>query len=40
MHKKLTLSQKIFTYLALILVSLFVLIPIWELVYLAFDGGI
>jgi len=40
MRNKLTRPQKFFTYLALILVALFVLIPIWELVYLAFDGGI
>jgi ABC-type glycerol-3-phosphate transport system permease component len=40
MRNKLTLTKKIFTYLAFILVALFVLIPIWELVYLAFEGGI
>ncbi len=40
MRNKLTLIQKIFTYFALVLVALFVLIPIWELVYLAFEGGI
>jgi hypothetical protein len=40
MRNKLTRTQKLFSYLGLILVALFVLIPIWELVYLAFDGGI
>jgi len=40
MRNRLTRTQQFFTYLALILVALFVLIPIWELVYLAFDGGI
>jgi ABC-type glycerol-3-phosphate transport system permease component len=40
MRNKLTPTQKFFTYLVLILVALFVIIPIWELVYLAFDGGI
>jgi ABC-type glycerol-3-phosphate transport system permease component len=40
MLNRLTLLQKIFSYVALILMALFVLIPIWELVYLAFDGGI
>lgn len=40
MHNKLTPIQKIFTYLALVLVAFFVLVPIWELVYLAFDGSI
>lgn len=40
MRRKSSLIQKIFTYLALVLVALFVLFPIWEMVYLAFDGGI
>ncbi len=40
MHNKLTRIQQIFIYLALVLVTFFVLVPIWELVYLAFDGGI
>jgi arabinogalactan oligomer/maltooligosaccharide transport system permease protein len=40
MHHKSSLIQKTFTYLALVLVALFVLFPIWEMVYLAFDGGI
>ncbi len=40
MRKRLTHSQKLFTYLSLILVAIFILIPIWELVYLAFEGGI
>ena len=40
MRNKFTRAQKLFTYLALILVVLFVIVPIWELVYLAFDGGI
>ncbi|NJD60381.1 MAG: hypothetical protein C3F13_09650 [Anaerolineales bacterium] len=40
MHKRVSTGQKVFTYLALFLVALFVLIPIWELVYLAFEGGI
>jgi ABC-type glycerol-3-phosphate transport system permease component len=40
MRSRLSRPRKIFTYLILLLVALFVLIPIWELVYLAFDGGI
>ena len=40
MRNKLTRPQKFFTYFVLVLVALFVLVPIWELVYLAFDGGI
>jgi ABC-type glycerol-3-phosphate transport system permease component len=40
MHSKLTLHKKIFTYFVLVLVAFFILVPIWELVYLAFEGGI
>jgi ABC-type glycerol-3-phosphate transport system permease component len=40
MRRNMTLGQKIFTYLVLIVMALFVLIPIYQLVYLAFDGGI
>lgn len=40
MRSQLNRRQLFFTYLALILVALFILIPIWELVYLAFEGGI
>ena len=40
MRNRLTTPQKIFTYLALVLVVLFVVVPIWELIYLAFEGGI
>jgi ABC-type glycerol-3-phosphate transport system permease component len=40
MRSRLTRTQKLFTYLALILVALFVIVPIWELVYMAFDGSI
>ena len=40
MHNQPTRIQQIFTYIVLILVALFILIPIWELVYLAFEGGI
>jgi ABC-type glycerol-3-phosphate transport system permease component len=40
MHNKLSLTQKILSYIVLIGVALFVLVPIWELVYLAFEGGI
>lgn len=40
MRNKLTHTNQIFTYIALILVTLFVLVPIWQLVYLAFDGAV
>ncbi len=40
MQHKSSLFQKMLTYLALVLVALFVLFPIWEMAYLAFDGGI
>ncbi len=40
MRNRLTRTQQFFTYFALILVALFILIPMWELVYLAFEGGI
>jgi ABC-type glycerol-3-phosphate transport system permease component len=39
MHKP-TLWQQVVSYAALIVVALFVLVPIWGLVYPAFDGGI
>ena len=40
MHNRPTRMQQLFTYIVLILVALFILVPIWELVYLAFEGGI
>jgi ABC-type glycerol-3-phosphate transport system permease component len=40
MRNKLTRTQQFFTYLILVLMTIFILIPIWELVYLAFEGGI
>jgi arabinogalactan oligomer/maltooligosaccharide transport system permease protein len=40
MRNKLTHTQQFFTYSALVLVAIFVLLPIWQLVYLAFDGAI
>ncbi|MEW5942006.1 MAG: carbohydrate ABC transporter permease [Chloroflexota bacterium] len=39
MHK-LKFSQHLLYQLALLLIGLFVLLPIWELAYLAFDGGV
>jgi arabinogalactan oligomer/maltooligosaccharide transport system permease protein len=39
MHQ-LTTLQKLVTYIALVLLALFVLVPIWGLVYLAFDAGV
>jgi len=40
MYNKSTLAQKIVTYIVLVLIAFFILIPIWELLYLAFEGGI
>jgi arabinogalactan oligomer/maltooligosaccharide transport system permease protein len=40
MRNKLTHTQQFFTYLALVVVAIFVLAPIWQVVYLAFDGSI
>ncbi len=40
MRRSMMLGQKIVTYSLLVITALFVLIPIWQLVYLAFDGGI
>jgi arabinogalactan oligomer/maltooligosaccharide transport system permease protein len=39
MHKKLKPSQQLITQLGLVLVGLFVLMPVWGLTYLAFEGG-
>jgi arabinogalactan oligomer / maltooligosaccharide transport system permease protein len=40
MRKKPTFSQQLLFQIILIVVGLFVLLPIWELAYLAFDGSI
>ncbi len=40
MLKRLKPWQQVLYQLAFVLVALFVLLPLWELVYLAFDGGI
>jgi arabinogalactan oligomer/maltooligosaccharide transport system permease protein len=38
--RKPTFLQQVLYQLALLVVALFVIIPIWELAYLAFDGGV
>lgn len=38
--RKPTILQQVLYQLALLMIALFVIIPIWELVYLAFDGGV
>ncbi len=40
MHNRMTRTQKFFTYLLLVSMAIFILVPIWELVYLAFEGKI
>jgi ABC-type glycerol-3-phosphate transport system permease component len=40
MRNKFTHTQQLFTYSMLVLVAIFVLVPIWQMVYLAFEGGI
>lgn len=39
MHKRLTIWQQILNQLGLVLIGLFVLMPIWGMTYLAFEGG-
>ena len=39
MHKRITFWQQILNQLGLVLVGLFVLMPIWGMAYLAFEGG-
>lgn len=38
--RKISLRQQVLTQLALLVLSIFVLLPVWGLAYLAFDGGV
>jgi ABC-type glycerol-3-phosphate transport system permease component len=40
MRRKLRPSQQALTQLGLLLIGLFVILPVWGLLYLAFDGGV